>query len=162
MDTQTRHHVHALIDQLPPVQLAAVEMLLQSMVDPLSRKLALAAFDDEPFTNEDRRAVAEADEWRKQQRSDSARSRAAGFRVDDGGLAEDGRPCLLKRPANGMAKVSPLPISKGGPSRDRPAYRDSDSSDTNVRQVVPYPCSGFYSKVGHPMYRHQANAQLAF
>jgi hypothetical protein len=65
MDTDTRHHIHALVDQLPPVQLAAVETLLQSMLDPLSRKLALAPVDDEPFTEEDRQAVAEADEWRK-------------------------------------------------------------------------------------------------
>ena len=35
------------------------------MLDPLSRKLALAPIDDEPFTEEDRQAVAEADEWRK-------------------------------------------------------------------------------------------------
>ena len=65
MITDTRNHVHALVDQLPPVQLAAVESLLQSMLDPLSRKLALAPIDDEPFTDEDRQAVAEADEWRK-------------------------------------------------------------------------------------------------
>ena len=65
MNIDTRHHVHALIDQLPPVQLAAVETLLQSMLDPLSRKLALAPIDDEPFTEEDRQAVAEADEWSK-------------------------------------------------------------------------------------------------
>lgn len=65
MNTDTRHHVHALVDQLPPVQLAALESLLQSMIDPISRKLALAPFDDEPFTGEDRQAVAEADEWRK-------------------------------------------------------------------------------------------------
>jgi len=65
MITDTRSHVHALVDQLPPVQLAAVETLLQSMLDPLSLKLALAPFDDEPFTEEDRQAVAEADEWSK-------------------------------------------------------------------------------------------------
>ena len=65
MNSDTRHHVHALIDQLPPVQLAAVETLLQSMLDPLSVKLALAPLDDEPFTEEDRQAVAEADEWSK-------------------------------------------------------------------------------------------------
>ena len=65
MSTDTRHHVHALVDQLPPVQLAAIEGLLQSMLDPLSRKLALSPFDDEPFTEEERLAVAEADEWRK-------------------------------------------------------------------------------------------------
>lgn len=63
MNTDTRSHVHNLVDQLPPVQLAALETILQSMLDPLSRKLALAPLDDEPFTEEDRQAVAEADEW---------------------------------------------------------------------------------------------------
>ena len=65
MNTDARHHVHVLVDQLPPMQLAALEGLLQSMLDPLSRKLALAPPDDEPFTEEDRLAVAEADEWRR-------------------------------------------------------------------------------------------------
>src|ERR1035441_5822347 len=65
MSTDSRNHVHALVDQLPPAQLAALEGLLQSMLDPLSRKLALAPLDDEPFTEEDRLAVADADEWRK-------------------------------------------------------------------------------------------------
>jgi hypothetical protein len=65
MSTDARHHVHSLVDRLPPVQLAALEGLLQSMLDPLPRKLALAPLDDEPFTEEDRLAVAEADEWRK-------------------------------------------------------------------------------------------------
>lgn len=65
MNTDTRSHVHSLVDQLPPVQLAALETILKSMLDPLSRKLALAPFDDEPFTEEDRQAVAEADEWSK-------------------------------------------------------------------------------------------------
>ncbi len=54
-----------MLYQLPPVQLAAVENLLNSMLDPISRKLGLASFDDEPFTEEDQLAVAEADEWRK-------------------------------------------------------------------------------------------------
>jgi hypothetical protein len=61
----TRQHVHALVDQLPPIQLAALETILQSMLDPLSRKLALAPIDDEPFTADDRQAVAEAEEWLK-------------------------------------------------------------------------------------------------
>ncbi len=38
------------------------------MLDPLARKLALAPIDDEPFTEEDRQAVAEADEWSKHNR----------------------------------------------------------------------------------------------
>jgi hypothetical protein len=65
MNTDTRSHVHSLIDQLPPVQLAALETILRSMVDPFSLKLVLAPVDDEPFTEEDRQAVAEADEWSK-------------------------------------------------------------------------------------------------
>ena len=52
MNTDARRHVHLLIDRLPPMQLAAL-------------KLALAPPDDEPFTEEDRLAVAEADEWRR-------------------------------------------------------------------------------------------------
>ena len=35
------------------------------MLDPLSSKLALAPLEEEQFTEEDRQAVAEADEWRK-------------------------------------------------------------------------------------------------
>ena len=62
MSTDTRIHVHALVDQLAPVQRSALETLLQSMVDPLGRKLALAPIDDEPFTEEDRQAIAEADQ----------------------------------------------------------------------------------------------------
>jgi hypothetical protein len=65
MNIAVNQHVHALIDQLAPAQLAALETILQSMLDPLSRKLAMAPFDDEPLTEEDRRAIAEADEWSK-------------------------------------------------------------------------------------------------
>jgi len=62
MSIDTRARVHALVDQLPPGQLAAVERLLQSIVDPVSRALANAPIEDEPFTEQDRRAFAEADE----------------------------------------------------------------------------------------------------
>jgi hypothetical protein len=62
MNTDSRSHVHALVDQLPPVQLAALETILMSMLDPLPRGLALAPVDDEPFTEADRKAMAEADE----------------------------------------------------------------------------------------------------
>jgi len=54
-----------LLDRLDPGQLAAVVHLLKVMTDPLSRKLANAPFDDEPFTEEERQAVAEAVEWLK-------------------------------------------------------------------------------------------------
>jgi hypothetical protein len=69
MNTDTRSGVYSLIDQLPSVQLAALETILRSMLDTLSHKVALAPFDDEPFPEEDRQAVAEADEWSKQNQS---------------------------------------------------------------------------------------------
>lgn len=66
MSADTRSNVHALIDQLPPLQLAAVQTLLQSMLDPLAKKLAAAELDDEPLTDDDRQAIAEAEEWSAQ------------------------------------------------------------------------------------------------
>lgn len=63
--SETRANLHALVDQLQPGQLADGETLLKSMLDPLSRKLALAPVDDESFTDEERRAVGEAIEWSK-------------------------------------------------------------------------------------------------
>jgi len=49
MNPDTRTHVHELIDQLPPVQLAALETLLESMID---------EEEEEELTEEDRRALA--------------------------------------------------------------------------------------------------------
>ncbi|HKD08682.1 MAG TPA: hypothetical protein VKB79_22455 [Bryobacteraceae bacterium] len=47
MNPDARSHVHSLIDQLPQTQLAALETLLESMIDE----------DDEELTEEDRRAL---------------------------------------------------------------------------------------------------------
>ena len=55
--TQQRHHAHAFLDRLPADQLAAVCGLLESMLSPLDRKLALAPIDDEPLTAEDAAAI---------------------------------------------------------------------------------------------------------
>jgi len=60
-----RELAQQLLNQLAPDQVAAVVHLMEVMLDPLARKLALAPVDDEPFTEEDRQAVAEADEWLK-------------------------------------------------------------------------------------------------
>ena len=68
MSIDTRAHVHALVDQLPAGQLAAVEKLLQWMIDPVALALVNAPVDDEPLTEEDRRAIAEAEEWSKHNR----------------------------------------------------------------------------------------------
>lgn len=61
--SDTRQHVHALIDQLPPAQLAAIAALLESIADPVARAIANAPVDDEPVTEEDRRAVRASQEW---------------------------------------------------------------------------------------------------
>jgi hypothetical protein len=68
MPTDTTHEkqqVHELIDRLAPSQVTVVRGLLEAMLDPADRGLARAPFDDEPFTDAERRAVAEADEWLK-------------------------------------------------------------------------------------------------
>jgi len=57
---QERQQAHALLDLLPAEQVAAIRGLLETMLDPLDRKLAAAPIDDEPETEEERRAVAEA------------------------------------------------------------------------------------------------------
>ena len=54
---QQRHHAHAFLDRLPGDQLSAVFGLLESMLSPLDRKLALAPIDDEPLTLEDAAAI---------------------------------------------------------------------------------------------------------
>ena len=54
---------HAYLDRLPVDQLAAVLNLLESMLPPLDRKLALASVDGEPITDAEREAVAEAEAW---------------------------------------------------------------------------------------------------
>ena len=50
--SDTRQHVHELIDRLPPAQLSAVEGLLESMIAP-----------EEPVTDEDRRRLHEGQAW---------------------------------------------------------------------------------------------------
>lgn len=57
---QERQQAHAYLDHLPAAQVSAVRGLLEAMLDPVSRALANAPFDDEPITEEEERAVAEA------------------------------------------------------------------------------------------------------
>ena len=74
--SDTRQHVHELIDRLRSSQLVAVAGLLEAMLDPVSRAIANAPPDDEPVADEDRRrsakvkpgspsAVVRAFRWRK-------------------------------------------------------------------------------------------------
>ncbi len=58
-----RQHAHQLIDRLPESQLSGLVRFLETIVEPVSYSLANAPFDDEPYTEDERLAVAEAEEW---------------------------------------------------------------------------------------------------
>jgi hypothetical protein len=55
--TEQRQRVHAYVDRLPVDQLTAVRGLLETILSPLDRTLALAPIDDEPVTAEDLAAI---------------------------------------------------------------------------------------------------------
>ena len=65
--TNEKQQAHELIERLPPTQLSAVVGLLEAMLDPVS--LANALIDDEPVTPEEEKALAEAREWSKHNKS---------------------------------------------------------------------------------------------
>ena len=60
-----KQHAHELIDRLAPSQLSAVVGMLEAMLDPVARAIATAPVDDEELSAEDRKALAEAREWSK-------------------------------------------------------------------------------------------------
>lgn len=57
-----REHAHELIDRMPETQLSGLVQFLETIVEPVY-SIRNAPIDDEPFTEEDRQAVAEAEEW---------------------------------------------------------------------------------------------------
>jgi hypothetical protein len=61
--TNEKQQAHELIERLPPAQLTAVVGLLEAILEPVSRAITNAPLDDEPESDEERRAVAEAKEW---------------------------------------------------------------------------------------------------
>jgi hypothetical protein len=58
-----REQAHQLIDRLPDSQLAALVGLLEVIVDPVAAAVRNAPQDDEPETEEEKQAVAQAREW---------------------------------------------------------------------------------------------------
>lgn len=58
--TQERKQAHALLDLLPPEKLSAVRRVLEVMVEPLVRSLALAPMEDEEITPETAAALDRA------------------------------------------------------------------------------------------------------
>jgi len=57
---QERQQAHALLDMLPAAKLNAVRSLLEVMVEPLARSLALAPVEDEEITAETAAALDRA------------------------------------------------------------------------------------------------------
>ena len=64
--TDPRHQAHELIDRLPETQLSALVGLLEAILDPIAVALRNSPIDDEPETEEEKRAVAEARDWLSQ------------------------------------------------------------------------------------------------
>lgn len=58
--TQQRQQAHSLLDVLPDEKIAAVRSLLEVMVEPLSRSLAMAPVEDEELTEETAAALDRA------------------------------------------------------------------------------------------------------
>jgi len=52
-----RERAHAFLDRLPADRLSAVCGLLESMLSPLDRKLAVAPVDDQPLTPQEAAAI---------------------------------------------------------------------------------------------------------
>ncbi len=63
MMTDTRELAHQLIDRLPETQLSGLVQFLETIVDPVAAALRNAPVDDEPETNDEKAAVAEAKIW---------------------------------------------------------------------------------------------------
>ena len=61
--TDPRQHAHQLIDRLPETQISALVGLLETIVDPVATALGNAPMDDEPETEDEKQAVAEARVW---------------------------------------------------------------------------------------------------
>jgi hypothetical protein len=58
--TSPKQQAHELIDAMAPGQVSAVVGLLKIMLDPFTRTLANAPFDDEPVSAEEAREIAAA------------------------------------------------------------------------------------------------------
>jgi hypothetical protein len=63
--SETKQHAHELIDRMAPGQVSVAVSLFEIMLDPVSRAIANAPYDDEPVTAEEEKSLAEAREWLK-------------------------------------------------------------------------------------------------
>jgi hypothetical protein len=63
--SETKKHAHELIDRMAPGQVSVAVRLFEIMLNPTSRAIANAPFDDEPVTAQEAESLAEANEWLK-------------------------------------------------------------------------------------------------
>ena len=61
--TDIRKHVHDEIDRMTDEEVKGLHEYMATYPDPLAALFRNAPIDDEPFTEEDRRLLAEAQEW---------------------------------------------------------------------------------------------------
>ena len=60
---QTKQQAHELIERMAPGQIFAVVTVMETMLDPVSRAIANAPFEDEEISEEETRAVAASKAW---------------------------------------------------------------------------------------------------
>ena len=60
-----KEHARQLLNHLAPDQMAAVVHLMEVMIDPSSRNMAVVPIEDEEISEEESLAVAESLEWLK-------------------------------------------------------------------------------------------------
>ena len=64
-----KQHAHELIERLAPSQVPAAVGMLEGLLDPVARAIANAPIDDEPLTSDDEKALAQASDWSKHNKS---------------------------------------------------------------------------------------------
>ena len=64
-----KQHAHELMERLAPSQAPTALGMLERLLDPVARAIANAPIDDEPVTADDAKALAEASEWSKHNKS---------------------------------------------------------------------------------------------
>jgi len=58
-----RQNAHQLIDRMPETQISGLVRFLETIVDPVTTALRNAPLDDEPESDDEKAAVAEAKAW---------------------------------------------------------------------------------------------------
>ena len=62
-ETDIRKEVHEEIERMTDEEVAGLQEYMATYPDPVAAAFQNAPLDDEPFTEEDRRLLAEAQEW---------------------------------------------------------------------------------------------------